>query len=62
MKLKEMLLEKLSPKKVFVSDVFAGSGTNIGPGMVSVYFLGSPISENCEREKEAMTAVLARCE
>ncbi|MBE5817985.1 MAG: DegV family protein [Clostridiales bacterium] len=60
--LKGMIEAEIKCKKVFVSDVFLTCGTNIGPGMVSVYFLGSPVSENCEREKEAMTAVLARCE
>ena len=60
--LKDMVEADIKCKKVFVSDVFRGCGTNIGPGMISVYVMGAPTSENCEKEKEAMSAILARCE
>lgn len=58
MTLKEMIEAQLHPKKVFVSDVFFGSGTNIGPGMISVNFMGEPVSENSEKEKAIMDEVL----
>jgi len=57
MKLKELLAQRIHPKHIFVSDVFSGSGTNIGPGMVGVYFLGDPISEELTAEKEAIQAL-----
>ena len=57
----EKITEKLSPKMVVMSDVFCASGTNIGPGMVGVYFLGENVSENCEIEKEIMNRVIANC-
>lgn len=57
--LKEMLESTLHPKSVFVSDVFTGSGPNIGPGMIGVYYLGAPVSEDQSAEKEIMAAVLA---
>lgn len=57
-KLKELAEEKLGAKKVFVSDVFSGCGTNIGPGMVAVYFLGSDISDDLAAEKNTMTTIL----
>lgn len=60
--LKGMIESEFNCKKVFVSDVFCGCGTNIGPGMLSVYFMGAPVSENCEKEKESMATVLSRCE
>ena len=50
--------EDLGAKKVFVSDVFSGCGTNIGPGMVAVYFLGNDISDELTAEKAAMNTIL----
>lgn len=52
--LAEMVKKELNPKGVFISDVFSGSGTNVGPGMVGVYFLGSEISEDLAAEKATM--------
>ena len=60
MKLKGLITEKLSPKKVFVSDVFAGSGTNIGPGMVGVYFLGDEVSKDQVDEKKLLNSLLEK--
>lgn len=52
-------IEGLVPfKKVFVSDVFSGCGTNIGSGMISVYFFGEPISNDLAKEKEALIAAI----
>ncbi len=45
-------------KKVFVSDVFSGCGTNIGPGMVGAYFLGEPITADLVKEKETLIAAI----
>ena len=59
MQLKEKIEAELHPKKVFVSDVFWASGTNIGPGMVGAYFLGEPVSQDGEAEKEMMNRALA---
>ncbi len=52
--LKEQIENAINCKKVFVSDVFSGCGTNIGAGMICAYFMGEPISENLEKEKEAI--------
>ena len=56
--LKEKIESTLNFKKVFVSDVFASCGTNIGPGMIGVYFLGEPISDDLTKEKEALNAAI----
>lgn len=58
MKLKELLETQTNVKKVYVSDVFSGCGTNIGPGMVAVYFMGEEISEDLSVEKDTITALL----
>lgn len=57
-KLKMLVEEKLQPKQVYVSDVFSGCGTNIGPGMVGVYFMGEEISEDLASEKAVMADLL----
>ncbi len=57
-RLRSELEGKLHPKKVFVSDVFCGSGTNVGPGMVAVYFMGHELSEGLVAEKNLITELL----
>ncbi len=57
-KLKMLVEEKLQPKQVYVSDVFSGCGTNIGPGMVGVYFMGEEISEDLASEKAIIADLL----
>ncbi len=58
MALKEKLMTELHPKTVLVSDSYSASGTNIGPGMVGVYFLGDEVSEELTVEKEIMARVM----
>ena len=57
--LKEQFESTIKCKKLFVSDVFCSCGTNIGPGMIGVYFLGDPVSEDSGYEKEALLKALA---
>lgn len=57
-KLAQMVTDTLHPKQVFISDVFPGCGTNIGPGMVGIYFLGNEITEDQAAEKECLNTVL----
>ena len=61
LELRDRFLKRNSVGEVLVSDVFSGCGTNIGPGMISVYFLGEPVSPDCEKEKEALCAAIAEC-
>ena len=57
-KLAQMVEEKLHPAKVYVSDVFSGCGTNIGPGMIGMYFLGKEIGEDLSEEKACLNSIL----
>lgn len=57
--LKEKIEKAIPCKKVFVSDVFSGCGTNIGPGMISTYFMGEPVTENSVKEKEAIELAIS---
>ena len=56
--LREKLESSLHPKKIFVSDSYSASGTNIGPGMVAVYFLGDEVTEDLAAEKDIMGRVM----
>ena len=58
-RLREKLEATVKCKKIFVSDVFSGCGTNIGPGMISVYFLGEPVSDGNVKEKELLNLAIA---
>ena len=52
--LQEKLQQERPCKKVFLGDIHSACGTNIGPGMICAYFMGEPISKDCEKEKEAL--------
>ena len=56
--LKEKLEAEIKCKKIFVSDVFCGCGTNIGPGMINVYFMGEPVTSDLKVEKVALTLAI----
>lgn len=56
-KLAEMVKE-IGFKKVYVSESFSGCATNIGTGMISVYFYGSEIGEEMTKEKDILTKLI----
>ena len=58
LELKERIESTVNCKKVFVTDVFSACGTNIGPGMICMYFLGEPVSEGLVKEKETLVQLL----
>ena len=57
--LKAKLESAISCKKIVVSDVFSGCGTNIGPGMICTYFMGEPVSADSSKEKEVLNNCIA---
>ncbi len=58
--LRQKLAETVKPAKLLVTDVYNACGTNIGPGMIGVYFLGGKIAEDMEAEKEAMKQIVGK--
>ena len=56
--LKDKLCQALPCKGVFVGDVYSACATNIGAGMLAVYFMGEPVTDDCEAEKQALLAAL----
>lgn len=59
MMLKELIEKAVPVRKVYVSDVFPGCGTNIGPGMIGAYYLGNEITD-LAAEKETLTKILGK--
>lgn len=58
--LRAAVQEAYPHEEVYTSEVFCGSGANIGPGMVGVFYLGQPISEGLETEKAIMNQILGK--
>lgn len=58
--LKDKIISKCNFKKVFVSDVFSGCGTNIGPGMICAYFIGEQVTEDLAKEKEILLEAIEK--
>lgn len=58
--LAEKIKGSVNCKGVFVSDVYSGCGTNIGPGMISCYFMGEPVSEDSAKEKDALNSAIEK--
>lgn len=57
---KSMIEEKFHPKKILMSDVFCGCGINVGPGLMSVYYAGTPISKGLEVEKTLFSELIEK--
>ena len=58
--LKDKIAASCNFKKIFVSDVFSGCGTNIGPGMICTYFLGEPVTDDLQKEKDTLAAAIEK--
>jgi DegV family protein with EDD domain len=56
--LKNMIEEKFSPKAIYINDVYPACGMNVGPGLMAAYYVGTPISDDLEREKELISKIL----
>ena len=49
-----MIDERFHPKEIYVSDVFAMNGINVGPGLMAAYYTGKPISKDLSEEKKIL--------
>ena len=52
MEYKAMLEERFHPKAVYFGEVHASCGVNVGPGLVAVYYMGTPISSDLSEERK----------
>ena len=56
-KYKELIQEKFNPKAIYINDSFPGSGINMGPGLMAAYYVGKPISEELQEEKQLFVEI-----
>lgn len=50
--------ETFHPKEIIINDIGMGCGASIGPGMVAVFYMGQPISEDSEPERQLMAKLI----
>lgn len=60
LELKRMIEERFNPKKVLFTSVYPSCGINMGPGMLTCYYKGEPITEGLEKEKSIMSEILGK--
>ena len=56
---KTMIEEKFHPKAVYIQDVYASCGVNVGPGLMAAYYVGKPISKDLAEERAIIEKALA---
>ncbi len=54
-----LIKEKFSPKAVYITECGPSCGIHMGPGLLSAYFYGKPLSENLTEEKQAMENIIS---
>lgn len=57
---KKLIEERFNPKKVLFTSVYPSCGINMGPGMMTCYYKGEPITEGLEKEKALMSQILGK--
>lgn len=55
---KKLLQEKFHPKEIIINTVFPPCGINIGPGLLSAYYVGKPIHKGLTEEKALIENLL----
>ena len=58
--LKAMIEDRFHPKEILMSKFFCGCGINVGPGLMSAYYSGKPISKGLETEKKLFAELIAK--
>ena len=51
---KKMIEDELHPRKIVMTEMFAGCGLNVGPGLMSAYYEGIEISEDMSAERQIL--------
>lgn len=55
----KMIEERFHPKEIYINDVFPFSGINVGPGLMAVYYMGKPITEDLSEERALIEKFIA---
>lgn len=56
--LRNMIIDKFSPKEVIINDIGMSCGSSIGPGLCAAFYWGKEISENMETEQAIMKEIV----
>lgn len=56
---KKMIEERFHPKEIYINDVFPFCGINVGPGLMAVYYMGKPISDDLSEERALIEKFIA---
>ena len=56
--LAQMIKREFNPKEIIINHVGMACGASIGPGLCAAFYLGSEISEDCEKEKAIMLDII----
>ena len=57
---KQMIQDRLSPRAIYETELFCGCGTNMGPGLMTAYFIGKPITQSLEDEKKLLQDLIEK--
>lgn len=56
----ELVRETFAPKEILLTEVYPANGINVGPGLMSAYYFGKPISEDLAEEKALIDHILGK--
>lgn len=56
--LAERVKNEIAPKEIIISDVGMSCGCSIGPGLCAVFYYGSEITEDMEKEKALIASII----
>lgn len=56
---KRLISEKFNVGNIIIKEIYPFNGINIGPGLMSAYYVGKPISQGLEREKSILDEFLS---
>lgn len=55
---KKLLQDKFHPKEIIINSVYPPCGINVGPGLLSAYYVGKPINKGLVEEKALIESFL----
>ncbi|MBO4320618.1 MAG: DegV family EDD domain-containing protein [Treponema sp.] len=57
---KKLIQERFHPRAIYETEVFAGCGLNMGPGVMCAYYFGKPLSKNLEEERKLIKELIEK--
>ena len=57
---KQMIQERLNPRAIYETELFCGCGVNMGPGLMSAYYIGKPITKTLDDERKLLQELIEK--